>query len=86
MKIFMVVFQMRLHLQPPTQTADSNIEKLSLQLIFRLEVFHAIFQSNVSDKHFIDVFPPAGYVFAICLPLFLQFQCQVVDFLMEISV
>lgn len=36
--------------------------------------------------HFIDVLPPAGDVFAICLPLFLQFQGQVVDLLVEVSV
>ena len=44
-------------------------------------------QFNLRDKvHFIDVFPPAGDVFAICLPLFLQFQGQVVDLLVEVSV
>lgn len=36
--------------------------------------------------HFIDVFPPAGDVFAICLLLLLQFQGQVVDLLMEVPV
>lgn len=36
--------------------------------------------------HFINVFPPAGDVFAICLLLFLQFQGQVVDLLVEVPV
>lgn len=38
------------------------------------------------NVHFIDVFPPAGDVFAICLLLLLQFQGQVVDLLMEVPV
>lgn len=44
---------------------------------WRLEGQHA---------HFIDVFPLAGDVFAICLFPFLQFQGQVVDLLVEVSV
>lgn len=45
---------------------------------------HAQFMGQ--SVHFINVFPPAGDVFAICLLLFLQFQGQVVDLLVEVSV
>lgn len=47
---------------------------------------HAKVQLKGQSVHFIDVFPPAGDVFAICLLLFLQFQGQVVDLLVEVSV
>lgn len=47
---------------------------------------HAPVQFKGQSVHFIDVFPPAGDVFAICLLLFLQFQGQVVDLLVEVSV
>lgn len=51
-------------------------------------MFHAAYQFNLRGEsiHFIDVFPPAGDVFAICLSLFLQFQGQVVDILVQVSV
>lgn len=45
---------------------------------------HAQFMGQ--NVHFINVFPPAGDVFAICLLLFLQFQGQVVDLLVEVPV
>lgn len=45
---------------------------------------HAQFMGQ--SVHFINVFPPAGDVFAICLLLFLQFQGQVVDLLVEVPV
>ena len=47
---------------------------------------HAPLQPEGQSVHFIDVFLPAGDVFAICLFLFLQFQGQVVDLLVKVSV
>lgn len=46
----------------------------------------AAHQREVESVHFVDVLPSAGYDFAICLLLFLQFQRQMVDLLMEVSV
>jgi len=40
-----------------------------------LKMFHSANQFNLSEGlgvHFVDVFPLAGDVFDICLPLFLQ--------------
>lgn len=60
----------------------SSVFNLSLKKFMQL----ALHQHVVESVHFIDVLPSAGDDFAICLLLFLQFQGQMVDLLMEVSV
>lgn len=71
---------MSLDLQPPETTGEQFVSLWFFHLSTRAVQFMG------QSVHFINVFPPAGDVFAICLLLFLQFQGQVVDLLVEVPV
>lgn len=82
LKIFLVVFQMTLDPQPPTHSRSSS----SSDLVWHHLGHIAPRWLEGQHAHFIDVFPLAGDVFAICLFPFLQFKGQVVNLLVEVSV